>query len=89
MYHFGTPGDKLQLDQLVKPIEEMTSEELISHLREIRKRREITRPAARKIVERAEGKVSRNKLSAAEKLLASLSEDERNQLLQQHLQEPE
>jgi len=74
----------MQLDQLVKPLDEMTDEELVAYLREVRHRREVTRPAARKIVERAESKTSRGKMSAAEKLLVSLPPEELAKPLEQH-----
>lgn len=72
----------LQLHQLVKTVDEMTEQELLEHLRQVRHRREVQRPAARKIVERAESKVSRKKMSAAEKLLSSLSPEEIAKLLE-------
>lgn len=76
----------MQLDQLVKPIDQMTDEELRTHLRQVRQRREVTRPAAKKLLERSEAKTSRTKMSAAEKLLATLSPEELTKLLEQ--QEP-
>ena len=78
----------MDLTQLVKPIEEMSTDELMDRLRAVRARREVIRPAARKHEERAETKVSRNRVSKAnsqlEKLLANLSPDELKTLLEQH-----
>ncbi len=73
----------MQLDQLVKTLDEMSDEELREHLRNIRQRREVLRPAAQKRTERVEVKASRKKVSAAEKLLASLSPEDLAKLLEQ------
>ena len=78
----------MQLKNLVKTIDEMSDEELQERLRQIRHNREIVRPAAAKRVERAEAKTSRTRVSAAEKLLAGLSDAEREDLLKQ-LEQPE
>lgn len=72
-----------QLDQLVKPLDEMSDEELTARLREIRQRREVTRPAARKREERVETKASRGKVSKVEKLLAGLSPEDIEKLRSQ------
>lgn len=71
----------MQLKDLVKPISEMTDDELRERLRQIRHSREVVRPAAKKIVERAAMKVARKKVSVVDKLLESLSPEEIEQLL--------
>ena len=73
----------MQLKDLVKPISSMTDEELMERLREIRHRRSVERPAARARVERAEKKETNKKLGALDKMLAGLSDAERQQLLAQ------
>lgn len=73
----------MQLKDLVKPISTMTDEELMERLREIRHRRSVERPAARARVERAEKKQTNKKLGALDKMLAGLSDAERQQLLAQ------
>lgn len=73
----------MNLADIVKPIDRMTDEELLERLREIRHRRSIERPAAKAIVDRAERKATRGKLSAIDKLLAGLSEEDRARLLEQ------
>ncbi len=71
----------MQLKDLVKPISEMSDEELHEHLRQIRHRRQVERPAAKARVERVERKESRGRLSALDKLLEGLSDQEKAQLL--------
>jgi len=77
----------VQLKDLVKPIDQQTDDELLARLREIRHRREIIRPAARKHVERAETKASRGKVASTEKLLENLTDDERETLLAKLLEQ--
>jgi len=74
---------KVQLKNLVKPLDQMSDDELIERLRTVRHNREVARPVARKRAERSEAKASRGKMSATEKLLAGLSPAEREQLLKQ------
>lgn len=71
----------MQLKDIVKPIDQMTDEELLEHLRQIRHRRSVERPAARAKVERAEKKESRGKLSKMDKMLAALSPEDRAKLI--------
>jgi DNA-binding MarR family transcriptional regulator len=73
----------MKLSNLVKTIDQMTDEELIERLRIIRHNREVAKPAVRQRVERSEKKSSRIRVSAAEKLLVGLSEEERRQLILQ------
>ena len=77
----------MQLGDLVKPIEKMTDDELLEHLRAIKHRRTVERPAHRAIVERSEKKESRGKLKKAGSLIENLSEEERQALIAQLSQE--
>ena len=73
----------MKIAGLVKTIDQMSDEELMERVRQIRHSRETVRPAAAKHVERAETKTSRKKVSSVEKLLEGLSEVERANLLAQ------
>ena len=77
----------MQLGDLVKPIEKMTDDELLEHLRAIKHRRTVERPAHQAHVERAEKKESRGKLKKAGSLIENLSEEERQALIAQLSQE--
>lgn len=71
----------MQLNDLVKPLDQMTDEELLEHLRKVRHNREIVRPAARRYVEKAEKKESRGKVTKAEAMLDKLSAAEKEALI--------
>lgn len=73
----------MQIKDLIKPMSSMTDEELLERLRQVRHNREHVRPAARKHVERAEAKQSRAKVSNTDKLVAKLSDAEREALIKQ------
>lgn len=73
----------MQLLDLVKPIEQSSDEELIARLKEIRKRRFMEKPAAKKRVERAKKKGAQTRISQTEKLLQSLTPEELHELLKQ------
>ena len=73
----------MQLKDLVKTLDQMTDDELLERLREVRHRRSVERPAHRAHVERAERKESTKRMSALDKLLSSLSEAERDALMAQ------
>ena len=73
----------MRLGDLVKPIEKMTNDELLEHLRAIKQRRSVERPAHRAYVERAEKKESRGKMKKVGSLLDNLSEEERQALIAQ------
>lgn len=66
----------MQLDGLVKHIEQQTDDELRERLYALRHRRETEKPKQRKIVEKAAKKETRKKVSAAEKLLEGLSPEQ-------------
>lgn len=71
----------MQLDGLVKPIDNMSDEELRERLYALRHRRETEKPKQRKIVEKAAKKETRKKVSAAEKLLEGLTPEQLDILL--------
>lgn len=71
----------MQLKDLIKTLDDLSEEELIERLREIRHRRSVERPASKAIVERHEKKQSRGRMSALDKLINSLSEEDRARLL--------
>ncbi len=71
----------MQLKNLVKPIEQMTDDELLEQLRVVKSNREIVRSAVKKRTERVEKKASRGRVSATTKLLEGLSDEERAELI--------
>lgn len=73
----------MQLKDLVKPISEMSDEELLEHLRQVKQRRTIERPAHRAHVERAEKKTARAKSKKVDIVLGKLSDEERQKLIDQ------
>jgi len=73
----------MQLKDLVKPLDQMSNDELMERLRTVRHSRETIRPAARKHVERAEIKATRVKMGAMDKMLEGMSDSEREELLNQ------
>lgn len=77
----------MQLLDLVKPIEQMTDDELLAHVQRMRHNRRIERPAARARASREEikterkvGKKAKNTLASA---LGQLSDAEREALIKQ------
>ena len=73
----------MRLPQLIKPLDQQSDDELMERLRTIRYNREVIRPAAKRIVQKAKTKASRGRVSSVEKLLEGLSESEREALLKQ------
>lgn len=71
----------MQLKDLVKPIDQMSDDELLERLREIRHRKTVERPAAKARVEKAEKKQSRSRMTAMDKMLAALSPEEQAELM--------
>ena len=71
----------MQLNDLVKPMEDMTDEELLERLRTIRHNRNTVRPAAKSHAKRAAKKGQQARVSKVENILASLSDEQRQQLL--------
>lgn len=71
----------MQLKDLVKPINEMTDEELMERLRSIRHNRATIRPAAQAHAKRAAKKGAQTRISTVDKLLQGLSREEIIKLL--------
>ncbi len=71
----------MQLNDLVKPIEQMTDEELLERLRVIRNNRNTVRPAAKAHAKRAAKKGAQTRMSKVEKMLAGMSEADRQAIL--------
>jgi hypothetical protein len=72
-----------QLSDLIKPLDQMTEQELLERLRQVRHNREVLRPAARKRVEAVEKKASKVAVNKMDKLLGGLSASERDALIKQ------
>jgi hypothetical protein len=72
----------MQLHDLIKPIDQLSTEELLERLRVVRHNREIARPVAAKAAAKAEKKGSARKMSALEKLVAGMSEADREKLIE-------
>lgn len=60
----------MQLKDLVKPIDQMTDEELMERLRTVRNNRVTSRPAAKAHAKRAANKGQQGKITKAKDLLA-------------------
>ncbi len=71
----------MQIHDLVKTLDQMSDDELLAHIRAIRHRREVIRPAAKARVERVEKKTSRARVGKTADLLANLSEADRAELI--------
>lgn len=77
----------MQLKDIVKKIEDMTDEELLDHLRAVRRRRTTDRPVAKAKAAKIETKKLRSRMSAIDKLLATLSPEDQAELMKS-LEEP-
>lgn len=73
----------MQLKDLVKPLDQLSDDELMERLRATRHNREVARPVARRKATTAAKKESRAKLGKMEKMLAGLSDAEIQTLLKQ------
>ncbi len=71
----------MQILDLVKPLDQMTDEELQARVREIRHRRETARPVAKAKAERAEKKETRAAVGKVDKLVTNMSPEERAKLI--------
>lgn len=71
----------MKLTDLVRTIPDMSDDELREHIRDIRHRREVIRPAAKARVERAEKKIVRGTNTSAAKAVAKLSDADRLALI--------
>lgn len=71
----------MQLKDLIKPIDQMTDDELMERLRTIRHNRTSSRPAAKAHAKRAAKKGSQGRVAKVEALLEGLSREELLKLL--------
>lgn len=71
----------MQLQDLVKPIGEMTDEELGERLRALRHKRDVVRPAAKKHVERAVKKGTQARVTKVADMFSGMSEAEKAELI--------
>ena len=75
----------MKLHQLIKPIDQCSNDELIERLRTVRHNREVARPVAKRKEAIAEKKTSRAKVTKADKLVDSLTDEQKQALLEQLL----
>lgn len=73
----------MQLLNLIKPLDEMTDDELRARLQTIRNNRVTTRPAAKAHAKKAAKKTSRAKVTKNEKLIEGLTEQQKLALIAQ------
>ena len=71
----------MQIRDLVKPIDQCTTEELLERVRGMRHRRETARPVAKAKAERAEKKATRAASTKVDKAVDSMSEEDRLALI--------
>lgn len=71
----------MQMNDLVKPIEDMSDAELMKSLRALRHRRTVERPAAAKKVKKAAAKGKTNRINKVADLFDSLSADEKEAMI--------
>lgn len=71
----------MQLQNLFKPLGELTDEELKTRLQEIRHNREVVRPAKKAHEKRAANKGRAAKINKAQGLLSGLSKEQIQQLM--------
>lgn len=71
----------MQIRDLVKPIDQCTTEELLERVRAMRHRREQARPVAKQKAERAEKKAVRQRSTKIEKTVDNMSDEEKLTLL--------
>lgn len=73
----------MQLKHLVKTLDEMSDEELLERLRQVRHNREVAKPVAKAKAAKVEKRASNKKLNTARDLLENLSLEDREALLKQ------
>lgn len=71
----------MQLNDLVKPIEQMTDEELLERLRVIRNNRNTVRPAGQARAKRAAKKGTQARVKKVESMIDGLTEEQKQQLI--------
>lgn len=73
----------MQLTDLIKPMDQMTDEELMERLRQIRHNRTTARPAAKAHAKRAAKKGAQGRMSKVESLLDGLTDEQRAELIRE------
>ena len=73
----------MHLSDLIKPIEQLTDDELLARLQSVRHNRENVRPVAKRKAEKADAKAARGRVSSITKTLSNLSDEERLALIAQ------
>ena len=71
----------MKLGHLITSVSQLSDEELMERLRQVRHRREVARPVAAKKAERAVKKTSTKAAKAIDKSLDSMSPEEKQALL--------
>ena len=71
----------MQIEDLVKPIDQLSDEELMERLRTVRHNRTTVRPAAASRAKRSAKKGAQTRVSKVESLLDGLTEAQKQQLL--------
>lgn len=73
----------MRMNSLVKSIEDMTDEELLVRLQNVRHNREVDRPVAKRKAASVEKKAANKRSTALTKMLEGLSEEDREALMKQ------
>ncbi len=71
----------MQLNDLVKPMDQCSDEELLERLRTIRHNRNTVRPAAKTHARKAAKKGMQGRVGKVDKLIAGLTPEQRAQLI--------
>lgn len=71
------------INSLIRPLEDMTDEELKAYLLEVRHRREVERPAAKARAKKERAKVVKKQTAGVEKLLDKLNPEDLEALLKE------
>lgn len=71
----------MRLEDLVKPIDKQTDEELLARLRQIRHNRDMVRPAAKRHAKKAATKGAQGRVTKVETLLGMLDPAQLEQLM--------
>lgn len=73
----------MKFKDITKDLSKMTDDELRQHIQHVRHTKYVAKPAKAKIISDAVKKDTRKKVSAIDKLLSGMSEEERKQLILQ------
>lgn len=71
----------MQLTDLYKPLHELSDEELVERVRQIRHNRTVERPAAKARAKKEANKGSVTKINKLQAMLAAMSPEDKQQLL--------